>query len=356
MRGGLDKLEKAAERNGYGADTTVGFCLVWGSGSLHSATDMLLVDPLRLGAGSGEAAAGGSKWGYLADLGRLTAFIPLGRLTGIAGRALRGSAKVESTLARDIRAAASADANATRFTAEGESEGAHEGWDALAKIFRLSDSSGSHRICAWVSLYQALRHTGRYFARLEDLCEMLHIAAGRRMWQTLENSTAINQLKQLSVILQRLQIAHQAHEIDAFRKMGFGLKDALEAMVPRVGRGALVFGVKWTRATGRMLRRTEEVGHVMYAARDSKGVLHIFDRYGDVVTDLAQLEAKHPLYHGMGRASFEGVDTAIWIPEATVEEKAANVAKAIKGMGPFGALLIPIFLRPAAMPQRAAQH
>ncbi len=138
--------------------------------------------------------------------------------------------------------------------------------------------------------------------------------------------------------------------ISAFRKMGFGVKQTLEALVPKVGRGALVFGVKWSRTAG---SATEEVGHVMYAARNSKGVLEIFDRSGEVVTDLAQLEAKFPGYRCMGRASLEGVDAAVWIPDAAVGEKAASVAKAL---GPFGALLIPIFLRPAVMPRRGTRN
>ncbi|MBN8730806.1 MAG: hypothetical protein J0L64_09710 [Acidobacteria bacterium] len=72
-----EKIQKLSESKGYGADTTVGFCLFWGTNSLQTASDILLIDNLKLGSGSGSASAGGSQWGYLADVGRFTAFIPL---------------------------------------------------------------------------------------------------------------------------------------------------------------------------------------------------------------------------------------------------------------------------------------
>ncbi len=334
-----EKLNRLAENKGYGADTKVGFLIVWGTGSVNTATDMLLLDPLRLGQGSGQASAGGSKWGYLADVGRLTSFIPLGKLPGIASRTLRPGAVAQTALARDIQAVAKGNSAATKFSSEGLSSTSQEGFEQLGKIFKLADPDGNAGICSWVSLYQALRHTGRYFMKLEDLCDMLGITRGPAMWKALQNSTSINELSQLSVILSRLDIAHKRMQLDAFRQMGHGLKSTLESMVSLYHRGALVFGVRW-------MQNGKEVGHVMYAARDCKGLLRIYDRTGEIVQDLAALETKFPGYAGIANATFKGVDVALWIPDAAIAEKAVNAARATNILS---VLLIPLGFKAAAV-------
>ena len=332
----VERVQKWSESQGYDANTTVGFCLFWGTNSVQTGTDILLLDNLKLGQGAGDASTGGSKWGYLADVGRLTAFIPLFRAPGAIGKVVSNGTKAEQSLAKSVQAAGKG-GQATRLTAEGE-QAAMSGKDYLLQVFKLKDPASLHGICWAISMAQALRHTGRYWARVEDIAKLLNVSRGASMFDDLEK-VSITALKQLKVILDGFKVKCVFQELDAFRRMGHNTMQMLEIALPRLdkARGVLLFGVRWISKSG------EEVGHVLYAFRDAQGILKIADRSGEVVTSFAQLEKFYP---GIAKASAQTVDAAIFIHEASIPQ---TTREALRNMGPLGNLMIPLVLAPAAM-------
>lgn len=332
-----EKVQKWSESKGYGADTNVGFCLFWGTNSLQTASDILLIDNLKLGSGAGSASAGGTKWGYLADVGRLTAFIPLFKAPGTLGKAIQGGAKSEQALVQSVQAAGKSTQAGSKLASGGEHL-AMNGKEYLVQLFKLKDPASQHGICWAVALAQALRHTGRYWARVEDIAKLLRVGKGASMFDDLEK-ISITALKQLKLILDDLKVKCIYQELGGFRKMGYTTMQMLDAATPSLNqaRGVLLIGVRWITKTG------EEVGHVLYAFRDKHGVLKIADRSGEVVESFAGLEKFYP---GISKASMQTVDAAIFIHDAAIPQV---TREALKNMGPLGSLMIPIVLTPAIM-------
>ncbi|MEJ1157753.1 hypothetical protein [Prosthecomicrobium sp. N25] len=338
-------LQAYSETKGYGADTTAGFCLFWGTNALQDAADLLVIDNLRLGDGAGAASAGGSKWGYLADVGRFTAYIPLGRLVGMGSRAVSGMsgaaksgtrlAVAETVVANEMRAAGSG-LKVAPFRSEHHG---YSGLEYLRSLFKFTDPASSKGICWAVSLVQALRHGGRYHVSLETIAKILGVRVpGALMHDILETRFLISQVRQLGALLDHVKVPHNILSLSAFNKLGFTARQVLEAMTPANKPGVLIFGVRW-------IMNGEEVGHILYAARNSKGMVQIFDRSGEVVNELGQLGH---IYPDIGSASMHTVDSAIFIPNAGLLEGADNAVRASKGI--LGMIMIPVFLRPAIMP------
>jgi hypothetical protein len=330
----VEKVQNWSESKGYGADTMIGFCLFWHTNCLQSATDLLLIDNLRLGQGAGNAWAGGSKWGYLADLGRLTAFIPLARIPGAVGRLVKGGSKAEQGVLKNVEAIGKMDQAGAKLAASSEHL-AMSGKEYLVQVFRLKDPASKHGVCWAVAMAQALRHTGRYWVRLEDIAKLLNISRGARMFDSLER-ISITALRQLKILLDEMKINCVYQELAAFRKMGYKTMDMLHA-VTNNQRGVLLFGVRW------VMDGVGEVGHVLYAFRDAQGVLKIADRSGEVVSSFAALEK---IYPGISKASMQTVDAAIFIYEAAIPQA---TKEGLRNLGCLGNLMIPVVLTPAVL-------
>jgi hypothetical protein len=147
---------------------------------------------------------------------------------------------------------------------------------ALARL--VSDPGG--RICTWVAATKALRQVGaRAFASVDDLVQ----AAGLRSIKQIGGAY----VDQLVPTLRQL----------GARVLRLGSPANLEAVNAAVGRdGVVMFSVRWVLAG-------EQVGHTMYAFRDSIGRLLYADRSGAVVKTLQELEH---LYKGIGSATVYG--------------------------------------------------
>ncbi|MGE0760436.1 MAG: LysM peptidoglycan-binding domain-containing protein [Pirellulaceae bacterium] len=149
---------------------------------------------------------------------------------------------------------------------------------ALARVF--PDPKGG--VCAWVAAAKALRQTGtKHFATLEDIAT----AAG----------TTVSRLGGVSSI---------ANVVPALLNLGAKVRGlGTASSIQQVGQAALkgngvvLFGVKW-------VMQGKNVGHVLYAYKDTTGVVRIVDRSGKIVKSLAELEKVG--YPGIGSATVFG--------------------------------------------------
>ena len=162
-------------------------------------------------------------------------------------------------------------------------------------------------MCWAVSIAQAIRHTGRYYMSLEDLAKALNIRSTGALMHAATQGTQIKFIKQLSTLLTELKIPHTPVGVQQFEKTGWSLKQVLEAGVPAHQRGVLLFAV-------RSMKGTEEVGHALYTAPDSTGVLHIYDRSGAVVR--TSPSSGHLYGPEIDHASIKSMDMAIFIHDA----------------------------------------
>ena len=64
LRKRADADYAANEKRGLGANTPVGFVICWADNSVNTAADIFVLDPARLGQGSGAASAGGASGGF----------------------------------------------------------------------------------------------------------------------------------------------------------------------------------------------------------------------------------------------------------------------------------------------------
>src|SRR5262249_48539443 len=132
----------------------------------------------------------------------------------------------------------------------------------LAKV--LADAPGG--VCTWVSATKALRQMGvKHLATLADLAR----AHG--------------------VPVEALGGAFVDEVIPAMRQLGARVENLGEATsfeavknAAARGKGVVLFSVEWANAAGR------QVGHTLYAYRNTFGQLRIADRTGKIVSSLAE--------------------------------------------------------------------
>ncbi|MBN8730807.1 MAG: hypothetical protein J0L64_09715 [Acidobacteria bacterium] len=147
------------------------------------------------------------------------------------GKAIQGGAKTEQTVLQSVQAAGKSSQSGAKLAAEGEHL-AMSGKDCLLQVFKLQDPASQHGICWAVAIAQALRHTGRYWARVEDIAKMLQVGKGAAMFDDLQK-ISITTLKQLKTILDGFKVKCVFQELDAFRALGYNTKQMLEAATPR---------------------------------------------------------------------------------------------------------------------------
>ncbi len=390
----VDSGYSTMERNGVGADTFVGFSITWGVNSLSSAVDMFLFDPLRLGDGTGNAVGNTTPGlgntamrglGVLADIGRAACFLPLGKLTRV-GRAAVAEEQAASQVARAPTRITSSAPKGTRVSMpdggpppnlEPTPEGLSTCSNVLRAIFKVApDAAPEHGICSWVALTQALRSTGRWYMRIEDITRLMGIKAlpfTQKSAKGLEK-LYVASVRDYSLILGRLGVPATELNLAVIRpwskimtatkqaagkRAGPELIEMLEAgFSMQRGKGVILFPVEWSRTVG---GKTEWFGHMLFARLDDAGKVVIYDRSGATVRLLSELEA---LYPGIGNARFleATMDSAgnmkpglLFVEDAVAAESKANLARAVKQAandpnvavpagGLFGPIAIPVKL------------
>lgn len=363
---GTDAVYAKMEKYGVGADTDIGLKITWGMYNMNSVVDMFVFDPLRVGAGTG-MAVGDTRPGFrnsavrvlnvVADIGRATVFLPLGRLTRLG----RVAAIEERTVARSVpqgaqQAGASTRPGATQagMPARGEplgiqpsEEGLQQSSEVLEQIFQIApDSAPGHNICGWDALTRALRHTQRWYIRIEDIARLMRVNMHPFSTKTAEAMVKLNMrsIRDFNLVLTRLRIP--AREIPlkdiktmasaaaaAMKRMGKRTDEVTEAvgialrMQPK--KGVVVFIVEWIPPG-----KVDYVGHVMFAKIDDAGRLLIVDRSGKEVRRLAQLGGKQS---GIGTARFMEPELShgqtagmLFIEDATIGESKAAFFKAVQ--------------------------
>lgn len=133
-------------------------------------------------------------------------------------------------------------------------------------------------LCASVATSRILRHTGtRLFMRASDIFQR---TGGQ---PPLSLTEFIPFLRTIGARFQQIQ-SWQLSE--------------LPTLVQQAPRSVIMFGVRW-----RWPNTLDEVGHALYAYRDSLGTFRIADRTGRVVGSLQEL---NQLYPGIGTAVAQG--------------------------------------------------
>jgi nucleoid-associated protein YgaU len=158
----------------------------------------------------------------------------------------------------------------------------------LARV--VSDPGGG--ICTWVAATKALRQVGaKAFGSVSDLAE----AAGLQSTKHLAGAF----VHELTPVLQKL----------GARVASLGKPANLEAVNASVrGDGVVLFSVEWSSAG-------KQVGHTIYAFRDSIGRLFYADRTGVVVRTLQELER---FYAGIGSAKVYGTAAFVQGPRIMI--------------------------------------
>ena len=171
---------------------------------------------------------------------------------------------------------------------------------ALARV--MVDPGGG--ICTWVSGAKALRQVGvKAFASVDDLAQ----AAGLQSIGQLGGAF----VDKLTPVLQKL----------GARVTSLGRSANLEAVNVAVRKDSVVlFSVQWSRAG-------QQVGHTLYAFRDSIGRMRYADRTGAVVGALAELEKFYP---GIGGAKVYGTAALVQGASILISEGLAVLAMEIR--------------------------
>ena len=331
------------EKKNLAANTTIGFALTWAMDSAESAANLLVFDPLRLGQGTGSASAGGSKWGVLLDLGRATAFLPLGKLVRL-GAAVRTEVQAGSRVAYAVAADGSSGGAAARAAYGVEIDrSAQPLLDGLGSLFRAPDPGGP--ICWAISLVRALQSTGRYFITLEDLSR---VVLGNTRTLAHLDAELVYKIERLVSYLRSMRVPAEALSVDSIKvlRVENRLAEACKVCSRLTGGkgGTLVFGVEWKLPNG------AGAAHAL-CARLVNGTLQIYDRTNTVVTSLRDLERFYP---GIGSARFRAGDSFVFIPEARLLTPAATALHA----APFtagsmlGPLAVPVKVIPSLLMPR----
>jgi LysM repeat protein len=173
---------------------------------------------------------------------------------------------------------------------------------ALARV--MVDPNPARGICTWVSAAKALRQVGaKAFASVDDLAQAAAFQSIRQLGGAY--------VHQLTPVLQKL----------GARITSLGTPANLEAVNVAVRRESVVlFSVEWIRA-GR------QVGHTLYAFRDSVGRVRYADRTGAVVGTLAELEK---FYTGIGGAKVYGTAALVQGPRILLSQGLGVLAMEIR--------------------------
>jgi len=320
----VDSTCYALDKKGLGANTPVGFCICWGGNSVHSAVDLLLLDPLRLGQGTGLAAGGGSKLGVLTDIARGLAFLPLGKLIKL-GAAVRAPA------------AAGAVAQSVRLQIDGTARAL---LNKLGNMWRVPDPGGE--ICWAVQLVRAVQNGGKYMITLEDL-DRIVCGDGASVMQRLA-SRGVWSVRELLWMLRSLHAEYYTVAVADVKAISVEVK--LEEAWKQLSRvcsgrnGWMLFGVTW-----------EHGGHLMLA-RVSNGALEIYDRTQKVVRSLKALEDAVPGYRGISSARFVDGDCFAFLPDSAVVPKPGSLgilASQFTAGSLLGPLAVPIKVIPSML-------
>jgi hypothetical protein len=172
-------------------------------------------------------------------------------------------------------------------------------------IARLVVDPGG-RICTWVSATKALRQVGaRAFASVDDLAE----AAGFQSIKQLGGAFVDSLIPTL-------------HRLGA-RVTNLGNPATLDAVNASVREGGVVlFSVRW-------LKGVKNVGHTLYAFRDSIGRVMYADRTGAVVKSLAELE-RFPGYVGISKGTVYGTAALVQGPKILIADGSAVLAMEVR--------------------------
>ena len=325
------------------ANSTVGFAIHWGAYSMNDVAEMFVIDPLRLGRGCGEATTTGSwwkaGWGVVTDIGRATAFLPLGKLVKAIPKKLPAPKIPMPEMPRPPVPLAVKPP--VPFTAAPTASKANTAVAAMyRKLFYFADPAGDKGICAFVSLTQALKHTGRIFAKIEDIAHLVGVKPCAEFFSKLEGQ-APHSINQIVDWLTKLHVNPipfpQIRNVEALMK--FAETSKFE--------GVYVFGIRWMMpemAAGKPV--LNEVGHLMYVGRTASGEVRIFDRSGHAVKNLYELEKLVPGYKGISLAGqFGEANFPILIENAKLIEKTVKGVKAVAGGAFAGTLSIMIPVR-----------
>ncbi|MCK8783018.1 hypothetical protein M0638_01310 [Roseomonas sp. NAR14] len=328
----------------------VGFYVSWASYSAADAADLLFLDNLRLGRGLQDAVDNpegkglfGRGLSVVADVGRAAFFVPVGRVakTAVMGR---GGGKAGTVAVEEAARLPGPHAPAPK------SPPMRAGGDAVArgnpspevnglfrKMFYFHDPAPGRGICWFVSLGQALRHTGRYWIKLDDLLNLF---------------PSIRNLASLDGKLARLEtighfdfgnMARYLHELNvSFRPLGkvASLQELMRVVGPKPN-GAVLFGIRWIHPV------EGECAHALYMALRPNGRLAIFDRSGIVVESFAEFERLAIAkgwkgYRGIAHANLLERAEPILVYNARVVETTWAALKAGYASGLFGALALEI--------------
>lgn len=390
-----DSVYAKMEKYGVGADTDIGLNITWSMHNMNSVLDMFLFDPLRLGSGTGEAV-GDTRPGFgnsamrvlnvVADIGRATVFLPLGKLTrlgrvasieertaasGMSQGALQAGARTGPAAAYGDLAAGAAEP----FGIHPYENTFEESSRFLERIFQIApDAAPGHNICGWDTLTRALRDTQRWYIRIEDIARFMRVKMQPFSTKTAEALSKLNMrsIRDYNAVLARLGIA--AREIPlrdiksmaqataaAMKRMGKHTDEVTEALKLALQmqskKGVMVFLVEWLPPNS-----TKWVGHVMYAKLDDAGRFVIVDRSGFQASSLAQLEFTQP---GIRNARFMEPEITpgytgglLFIEDATVGESKVNFVRAVQQVqnNPMFDAFNATMLGPLAIPVKLRLH
>lgn len=306
------------------ANSVVGFGITWGGYSLQDLTEMIFIDPLRLGSATGEASGSNQGWIHaglatVTDASRAAAFLPIGKLMKVAA--------VERFPARFPPAPHIPHAppvphppppDAVLMTAQGSRTQAAVA--SVAKsLFEVGDPASDKGICAFVGLTKALRHSGRLLITIEKIAAIAGVKTCGCFFENMAGK-APWAMRQVGVWLNALKVP--CREVGNVRTLEELMKHAATAGE----NGVYVFGVKWIVPGG----GGKILGHLMYVGRTGSGELRIFDRTGHAVRNLAELEKLVPGYKGIQHAAwmpFGDLGQPIFIPNAKLIEVTAGGIK-----------------------------
>lgn len=308
--------------NSSDPNSIVGFAVHWGAYTLNDAAELFIIDPLRLGRGCGEASTSGS-WlqagmGVVTDIGRATAFLPLGKLTKIIPKRMPGRLPVPSP------AAVKTAGKATAFTAPTVSKAQSAVSAMYRNLFYFADPAGEKGICAFVSLTQALRHSGRIFTRIEQIAEMVGVKPCAAFFSELEGKAPTSMMEVFNWLKSLNVTSAPVAEVR-------GVEQLMQYAASHKAAGVYAFGLKWMMPGVKAGKAVlNEVGHLMYVGRTASGEVRIFDRSGHAVKSLYELEQLVPAYKGIHLANQFGQGSfAIFIENATLIEKTVKGFQAV---------------------------
>jgi len=321
--------------------------------STVDATDMLVLDPLRLGEGTGSAWGGGSKWGYVADFGRAMSFIPLGKASPTLGAAAKefGTAVKASPAGQKVVKAANKVANweIVPVRKVGEAPLSTNAWE---RIGQFPDPSAEYGNCVWTSVMRVAIHTRhRWYMDAQGLAKALGIKLG----DLLDGKFSIEYLQALEQVWTKLKIPARKVDIGELLNKNRWMtpEQVLETALPKK-KGVLLFNVRRAVQEG---DKTVMKGHAMYAARAPDGTLRIVDRSGIVVKELKDLAptATRPGYKHAAEWEFYEGDAAWFVPNAGLDIATIHSA-AHKAATKHVKLLFQVAVRPAVcIPGRSAK-